>query len=138
MIREAWHVFAVLVFLAALLVAYLLVSGALEPLGFAYYGFVIDRRAQTLFMLLAALQVLAIVDAVALGWRHRTWTWWMALCAVALFHPLSIVIGMGQLDGWRHDHPGMPARVVAGSTMAALIALTYALRRWAWRQPAAR
>src|SRR5262245_59203208 len=117
MIREAWHVFAVLVFLAALFVGVLVVSGRLEPLGFAYYGVIVEWRTETLFMLLAVLQLLAIVDAVVLARRHRTWTWWAALFAVALFHPVSIVIAMGQLDAWRYEQKTPVARIVAFAVM---------------------
>jgi hypothetical protein len=46
--------------------------------------------------------------------------------------PLSLVVGMAQIDLWRHDRHSASANVVAGALMGALIGLVYLLRRRAW------
>jgi hypothetical protein len=128
----AWHGIACLVFLFAGWVAHALAAGQLDPLGSASYGVVVSWRADVLFALLAALQVVCLGDAAVLARRRRRWRVWSVLAVVVLVMPLSLVVGMAQIDLWRHDRHSASANVVAGALMGALIGLVYLLRRRAW------
>jgi hypothetical protein len=121
------------VFVFTLLVAYALTTGQLDPLGFAYYGIVLDRRIDVLLALLGTLEVLCFVDAIVLGLRRRRWRWWAALAFAVLVLPFSLVLSMAWLDSWRYDQRSASANVVAGALMITLIGAVFLLRRWAWR-----
>jgi hypothetical protein len=80
-----WNVVASAAYVFAVCVAFALAKGALDPVGFAYYGISTDWRTPVLLALLAALQVVWIGDAIVLGRRlKRPWLW--ALLVLAAHH----------------------------------------------------
>jgi hypothetical protein len=129
---RAWDAVGCLVLLFASYVACALATGQLDPLGLAYYGVGVSWRTEVLLLLLAVLQVFCLVDAVALARRRRRPTWWALLFVVVLIGPLLLVVAMARVDLWRYDRHTASANVIAGVSMAALIAAAALLRRWAW------
>jgi hypothetical protein len=128
-----WHGIACLVFAFTLFVAFELTTGRLDPLGFAYYGLVLDLRIDVLLTLLAMLEALCFVDAIVLGRRYRRWRWWVALAIAVLVLPFSLVLSIARLDTWRYYQRSTSANVIAGALMITLIGAVFLLRRWAWR-----
>ena len=123
-----------LVFLFAVWVAYELSAGHLDSLGSPYYGVVVSWRRDVLLALLAAVQAVCLVDAIALAWRRRRWIFWLGLLVAVLVVPLGLVLSMAQVDLWRHEHTATSTNLTAGTVMVGLIAVTYTLRRWVWRR----
>jgi len=129
-----WHSIASLVFVFAGWVAIALSTAKLDPLGMPYYGVVVDFRMDVLFTLLAAFEVVSLVDAVVLGRRKRRAWFWAAMALMVLVVPFALVVSVAQIDVWRYEHRGTPARgVIAGTAMFAAIGAAYVLRGWLWR-----
>ena len=129
-----WHVVAAGVYVFALCVALTLASGGLEPVSFAYYGVAASWRMPVLLALLAALQVLWIGDAIVLGRRLGSVPMWAILILAAIVGPFTIVVLLGQLDGWRYDHRSTLTNLGVGAAMVLFVAAIYALRRRAFRR----
>jgi len=129
-----WHVVALAVFVFALVIAYALATGQLDPLGFPYYGVASSTaRTECLFILLAVLEAFCVIDALALGRRRRNWRFRAALGVVVLIVPLAVVISIAHVDLWRYDRHTQRANVVGGALMVLLIGVPFAMRHWAWR-----
>jgi hypothetical protein len=129
-----WTAAAHLVFAFAVWVVLDLSAGHLDPVDFGYYGVGVSWRMAVLLTLLSCLQLLWIGDALVLGFRWRSARASALLAAAALVAPLGLVMLLGQIDGWRYHRKSSLANVVAGVVGIALLAATYALRRWAWRR----
>ena len=129
-----WHAVAFLVFVFAMGVVYALTTGELDPLGFAYYGVLVNSaRTEVLFILLGVLEAFCLVDAVALGWRRRDWRFWAVLGIVVLLLPFCVVVSISHVDLWRYDRHTVLANVMGGTLMAILIGVPFVMRHWAWR-----
>jgi hypothetical protein len=127
-----WNVVAAAVYVFAAFVAFALASGELDPVSFAYYGVGVEWRMSFVLALLAGLQVVWIGDAIVLGRRLKSAPLWVLLAVAAIVGPLALVIALGQLDGWRYDHRSSVTNVAAGGAMMLIIAIVYAVRRWAF------
>jgi hypothetical protein len=127
-----WDAVASAAYVFAVCVAFALAGGALDPVGFAYYGVAAEWRTPVLLALLAALQVAWIGDAIVLGRRLKGAAQRALLVLAAIAGPFMMVVGLGQLDGWRYDHRSGVTNVVAGGAMMLVIAIVYAARRWAF------
>ena len=127
-----WDAVASAAYVFAVCVAFALARGALDPVGFAYYGVAAEWRTPVLLALLAALQVAWIGDAIVLGRRVKSAALRALLVVAAIAGPFTMVAGLGQLDGWRYDHRSVVTNVVAGGAMMVVIAIVYAGRRWAF------
>jgi len=127
-----WDAVASAAYVFAVCVAFALARGALDPVGFAYYGVAAEWRTPVLLALLAALQVAWIGDAIVLGRRLKAAAQRALLVVAAIAGPFMMVVGLGQLDGWRYDHRSDVTNVAAGSAMMLMIAIVYAVRRWAF------
>jgi len=99
-----WDAVASAAYVFAVCVAFALARGALDPVGFAYYGVAAEWRTPVLLALLAALQVAWIGDAIVLGRRLKGAAQRALLVVAAIAGPFMMVVGLGQLDGWRYDH----------------------------------
>lgn len=133
-LTTVWNGIALIVYGFALLVAYMLASGQLDPLGSPYYGVVVSWRMSVLFTLLGAHQVLWAVDAVVLARRLRSWLASGLLVLLALFGPFFFVVFLGQVDAWRYEHRSPRVNATAGAAMLLGVVSVYVVRVWAWRR----
>jgi len=129
----AWNWVAFGVYAFALCVTLTLASGGLDPVGSAYYGIATDWRTPVLLILLAALQIVWIGDAIVIGLRRKSAAMWALLIAAAIVGPFTMLVLLGQLDGWRYDHRSPLTNLGIGAAMVLVVVTTYSLRRQVFR-----
>lgn len=128
-----WNAAGSAVYLFAVCVALALARGELDTVSFPYYGVGADWRTQILLALLAALQLLWIGDAIILGRRLKSAPLWAVLVLGAIVGPCALVMGLGQLDGWRYDQRSGLVNIGVGAAMVLAIVAIYLFRSWAFR-----
>ena len=129
-----WNAAAAGVYLFAACVAVTMALGGLDPVSFASYGVAASWRLPVLLTLFAVLQVLGIGDAIVLGRRLRSAAMWAILILAAIVGPFTMVVVLGQIDGWRYDHRSSLTNLGAGVAMVLVVAAIYAIRRRAYRR----